>query len=617
MVVQAVLLVTSTALAGTLAGPPAAPSSDVHGHDHGELLSAKTPTARASQMLATGEIQLVPEVADGFALQPLAPVHGVSVITFGPGQDLYAASLAGQVLRYSTVWTQGGPVVQDVEVLATGFNLPQGIAFDEEGTLYVSDVRPAEEGSADGEESVGRAMGRVTEIDPDTGDRAVIVDGLPNGQHNTNHIRFGPDDRLYLPNGNPNDHGNGTGTGHTDIFPYSGAFLAVDVNGVAPDQRDTTPSDPAILHWRDDQGDRIPDEQIPDHPRNDAFAEQVDVFAHGFRNIYGVTFAPEPLPFAGAAYTGMNGAQMPAESQDVVYKIEEDEHHGFPFCYDRGDPGATGEAIAKAPNPDSPNPDFPCEGRPTAEAMLGWHVCATGVDFPPHASSVETDAVFPQAFRSSLFVAECGPLSPESVANQTVNDQASTHNTGHKVARLPLNDTGVPTGVRDLVNGLQAPTDVQFGPDGAMYIADADVVYRVFPTVDAGTPDATVPVASVGQSFAPQVVVVPEGSTVRWIGDVLPHTVTTSDEVCKPHAEPGSCQANDPTNGDSRPNTFHKQLGSSPANTVSHTFTEEGVYPYYCQIHYALGMVGMVIVADPDEPGGIGADDVRDAIGVE
>lgn len=617
-VVAVGVLMVTMGWTGTLAGqidvgPTTAMSGHDDGHDHEHVnpLTADAPGAKAAQALVTGEVQVVPEVSDGFALQPLAPSSGATVITFGPGQDLFAATAGGQILRYSTIWSQVGPVVQDVEVFATGFTLPQGLAFDDEGTMYVSDVRENETTSTD-ENAAGRPLGRVTQIDAVSGDRDIIVDGLPNGQHNTNHIRFGPDGLLYLPNGNPNDHGNDTGTGQSDIFPYSGAFLAVDVNGVDDELPDTTPDDPAILNWRDSNGDRIADDDIVDHERNAGFAEQVQVFAHGFRNIYDIAFAPDHLPYAGAAFTGQNGPQPPAEAQDVFYKIEAGSHHGFPFCFDRGDPGATGEEISKEANPASPNPQVTCGDKPTADAMLGWHVCATGLDFPPEESSVPVDATFPEAMRSSAYLGECGPQQVDSIANQTVNDQATTHNTGHKVARLALDDTGEPTSVNDFVTGLQSPTDVQFGPDGAMYISDVDVIYRVSPTETPESPDATVPIAAVGQSFVPAMVVVPEGTTVQWIGDILPHTVTTSDELCKPHVENEACNPNE----DGDPNSFDKSLGSSPANSVSHTFTEEGVYPYYCKIHYQIGMVGMVMVVDPDDPGGLTVEDIREAIGV-
>ncbi len=544
----------------------------------------------------TGEVQVVPEVVDGFTLETLAPASAPTAITFGPGgtdgADLYAATLAGNVVRHELAWTPLGPVVEDASVVASGFNLPLGLAFDEAGDLYVSDS----ETSAD----AGRLVGFVVKIDANTGQRERIVDGVPNGQHNINHLQFGPDGQLYLPVGNPNDHGNGTGTGDSDIFPYSGAFLRVDV-----DELDA--QGPAVLHWVDANGDRIPDDDIVDHPRNQDFADKVDVFARGFRNIFDLAFAPDTLPFAGTAYTGENGADAPS-SQDSVYKIEEGGNHGYPFCYNVGEPGATGADVSKAPNPNSPNPDVGCNNKVTATALIGWHICATGVDFPSDGQDGPTAQgapgipyTFPSGFQQSLFVAECGPFFLHDTITRTLEQGATTHNNGHKVTRVALDANGEATDVEDFVKGLALPTDVKFGPDGAMYIADAGALYRVAPIPSLDTPDATVPVAAAGVSFIAPVTVVPTGTTVEWTRGALPHSVTTSEDPCIPHLDSSTCQPNDVDNSDANPDTFNHDIGA-PLSSVSHTFENAGTFPYYCSYHYQLGMVGMVVVLDPANP---------------
>ena len=56
---------------------------------------------------------------------------------------------------------------------------------------------------------------------------------------------------------------------------------------------------------------------------------------------------------------------------------------------------------------------------------------------------------------------------------------ASTHSSSHKVVRVELDEEGHAVRVQDFVTGLALATDVLFGPDGAMYIADAEMVYRV------------------------------------------------------------------------------------------------------------------------------------------
>src|SRR5919108_230694 len=82
-------------------------------------------------------------------------------------------------------------------------------------------------------------------------------------------------------------------------------------------------------------------------------------------------------------------------------------------------------------------------------------------------------------------------------------------------------------------------------------------------------------------AFQPNPVQVSVGSTVTWTNnDAQPHTATSGQ-----NATPDGTF-------DSSPN-FNPLL--NPGQTFSHTFTEAGQYPYYCELH--PNMVGTVIVA--------------------
>ncbi|PSG96280.1 hypothetical protein BRD56_11345 [Thermoplasmatales archaeon SW_10_69_26] len=594
------------AVVGLLAGPAA-----VAAGDHGS-----TPVDEAPAHPASHDSAEVPRAAEGFVTQVLADAQAPTVITFHAGpdaldqlpdtdpptKDLYYANLNGQIVHVDLAWTPLGPAAVDRTVVADGFNQPLGLAFDDEGSMYVADSY---------DDAVAqRPLGVVYEVDPTTGDRQVIVDGVPNGQHHINHIRFGPDDRLYLPVGNPNDSGNGTGTGHTDVFPYTGAFLSVDTARLADEG-------PAVLHWQETDGDLIADEDVVDHPRNQDFADKVDVFAHGFRNIFGITWAPQQLPFAGTAYTGTNGADNP-NSQDTLERIREDAHHGYPFCISQGEPGQITD-LGKEQWIGSPNPDFPCADRPPAEALLGYHVCATGLDFPKQAEPGHPDFTFPEERTSSVFVGECAFFQAQNTIVESL-EHPSRHNTAHKVTEVALDDQGEVTDIHAFLEGLALPTDVQFGPDGAMYVADAGQILRVAASPVAGQlagalspspvgDDTAAPVAAVGQSFLPQAIVVPTGTSLAWTGGAIPHTVTSSQALCT-GATSEACQNNA---GD--PDSFDGLL-TGVGDTYRHTFDEPGVYPYYCEFHYALGMTGLVVAVDPADPTAVGPGDIVDAVGL-
>jgi glucose/arabinose dehydrogenase len=435
--------------------------------------------------------QPVPDVATGFIASPLFLVAGPTALAFGPGDadgpDLYVATLAGEVVKISLLWTPAGPVGTGSSTFASGFTpvATLGIAFGFRGELYVSDTETNPD--------TGRTDGRVTRLDPGVSSQAggfVILRGLPNGRHNTNHLRFGPDGRLYIANGNATD--NGIEGGAPEVPPYSGSILAVDVSAVS--------QSPAILHWVDEQGQRIPERDIATASVNQDFNSKVEAVASGFRNVFGVAFSTSvfPPPARGIAYTAMNGADTPP-SQDALFRISPGTDYGFPRCHNVGPPGGTGSAVGVQPNPrfvegaaEDPAAlaelEAFCASREPATALLGWHVCTTGLDFPTPGPFA-----FPEAFRRSVFVGECSAFFLDDLAAKAADDLRSddpvraTHDTSHKVVRVALDESGRAIEVSDFLTGLVLATDVLFGPDGALYIADAWGVLRVAPSVPSSS----------------------------------------------------------------------------------------------------------------------------------
>jgi glucose/arabinose dehydrogenase len=394
----------------------------------------------------------VPDVVAGFSMLPLSSIGADALaagMAFGPGgPDLYvAASTTNHVVRIPLTWTPLGVPVAGVPTdYAGGFSQPLGVVFRGDA-MYVTDSHVGADTT--------RTVGRLTRVDPD-GSQHVVLDGLPNGRHNTNHPRFGPDGRLYIPNGNPND--NGIDGGAPDVFPYSGAILSVDLA-----QLDASP---ATLHYQDEQGQTLPPDQIAGAPINADFASKVRVLAHGFRNIYGVAFDA-----GGHVLTAMNGPDSPS-GQDLFYTVQAGADYGFPFCYNVGPVYGVGAAVHVQANPKFPDHD--CAAVPPAGALLGWHVCATGLDVPP----ARGPWAFPPQF-GGAYVGECGPFFPE----QNVLEGNAYPNTGHKVVRVALDADGRATEVSEFLTGLALPTDAVFGPDGALYVADAAMVDRVAPLV--------------------------------------------------------------------------------------------------------------------------------------
>jgi glucose/arabinose dehydrogenase len=264
------------------------------------------------------------------------------------------------------------------------------------------------------------------------------------------------------------------------VFPYSGAILAVDVEDVR--------EDPAVLRWVAEDGQPIEDEngngileEVAEHPVNGDFQETVDVVAHGFGNVFGVAFDRDGVP-----HTGMNGCDDPP-SPDSFYRVDEAEgrNYGYPYCFNDGPVGGTGADVSKRPNPEFKSRD--CGQYPAADAVLGWHVCATGLDFPHDDSrgpggggSDDRPFAFPEPYLDDAFIGECGTFTPDNSLQKTIEGDGEPRHTGHKVTHVAIEDGDV-VGVSDFLTGLSLPTDVTFGPQGAMYVADLEGIYRVQP----------------------------------------------------------------------------------------------------------------------------------------
>lgn len=97
--------------------------------------------------------------------------------------------------------------------------------------------------------------------------------------------------------------------------------------------------------------------------------------------------------------------------------------------------------------------------------------------------------------------------------------------------------------------------------------------------------DATAEVTIPDRRFAPDLVQIPVGGTVRWRFEDDAHTVTAYEDRI-------------PASSDGFDSGF-----TSTGDVFEHTFELEGVYDYYCQPHTGHGMVGSVIVGEPDPDG--------------
>jgi glucose/arabinose dehydrogenase len=258
--------------------------------------------------------------------------------------SLYATSYAaGTVVQMAIL--PGGALGAPTP-FADGFTSPLGLAFAPDGTLYVADSHAAG----------GRTVGRVTAVK--NGTRTVVVDGLPNGRHNTNNLLVA-DGRLYVANGNSTDDG---------------------VNGGDPEQ----PLSGTVLSYA-----------LPM-----AKNAKPTVEARGLRNVYDVALRPG----TSELWFPTNGPDGLAPwGEDLLHRVDARKgpaDFGFPAC------------VWKAPLERGQNPAVTTKCSPGArkpERTLGLHVSANGIAFGPGG-----------AWGNDVYVAEYGSNDPASPAGHKV-----------------------------------------------------------------------------------------------------------------------------------------------------------------------------------------------------
>ncbi|MFY9571771.1 MAG: PQQ-dependent sugar dehydrogenase [Blastocatellia bacterium] len=197
----------------------------------------------------------------------------------------------------------GNGRADQVKTFATGLTIPLGLEFRSNGDLFLTS-------------NVLRGAGRVirlrdTNADDVADEITTIVDNLPSqGDHQTNKLKFGADGLLYISQGSSTD--NGTPTDHSPPDgPLNAAILRVNVDSPTP---------------------------------------QVEVFARGLRNAFGMAFHPENHElFATDGGSGELGKIPDISPLEEVNWIVQGGNYGFPVCEGPPTPDKPGCAGVRAP----------------------------------------------------------------------------------------------------------------------------------------------------------------------------------------------------------------------------------------------------------------------------
>lgn len=220
----------------------------------------------------------------------------------------------------------------------------------------------------------------------------------------------------------------------------------------------------------------------------------LSVVAWGLRNPYGLEVGPEGDLFLTMHGFDARGSRPVEDAWDCFYRVEEGAWYGFPdFACDVPVTDARFRPVGK------PQPGYLLDGHPTGAppapiARFDPHAATNGFAFSPG------DPWGPQ---TDAYIALFGDFTP---ATGTVPAPQ-----GVKVVRLDITTGAVSDFLtndipgeasRHGLAGLEHPSDVTFGPDGAMYVADwglaristeglklepdSGVVWRIVPGVAQG-----------------------------------------------------------------------------------------------------------------------------------
>jgi glucose/arabinose dehydrogenase len=439
----------------------------------------------------------------------ILPSHGAGQASFRPPRVVRASDVAV-------------PAGYAIEAVATGLTFPTGVAFDGDGRVYVTEsgysygerwttphVLRIDGGGrttvvasggrngpwngltfADGALFVaeGGALegGRILRVDLD-GRVATLVENLPSrGDHHTNGPVVGADGWLYFGQGTATNSGvvgpdnasfgwlhrfrevhdvpcadvtlagasftsGNVGAGSRNVV--TGAFAPFGTpTRTGQVVRGGLPCNGAVMRVR---------------PRGGA----VELVAWGFRNPYGLAFAPDGTLFVSDNGYDDRGSRPVHGAPDLLWAVRPGRWYGWPDYsggrrLDDGDhfvpPGGSRPQLVLASAPDTP---------PMPAARLGVHASADGFDFSRAAGF---------GWPGQAFVAEFGDQAP-GVGKVTAP-------VGAKVVRVDVAtgviadfavNRGASNGPASVLGGggLERPIAARFEPAGtALYVVDFGVL---------------------------------------------------------------------------------------------------------------------------------------------
>ena len=358
---------------------------------------------------------------------------------------------------------------------------------------------------------------RISIVDLGTGAVIPFIVGLPTGDHPAEQLEF-RGEWIYWSQGSTTNSGvvgrdNGGGANQHDV-PCQDIVLSNNVFDSGGGVKSSGYSDFGVprpgAHVPAHEGrtDRACDGAIL-RARLDSATPQhtIEPFSWGYRNPYGIRFAPEDHALKGRLFVTENGEDergaRPANNAPDRLQIAEQnrdgtpDYHGWPDRFGFldstqavfnpvGGPGDDNAAAAVG-LPVLPVLAFPPQPPVSPLALEPADVAVVGLDFVPHSfvgGPVKRGAAL--VAREGDFGFSKGNGTPEAGHDiEVVNFSSPGEPLRISQARFASNTTG-DQAFTDGIRGINRPVDLKFGPDDCAYLVDYGAV-RDFGQSDPAT----------------------------------------------------------------------------------------------------------------------------------
>ena len=348
-----------------------------------------------------------------------------------------------------------------LEVIAEGFNPPvNGIAY-RGGNIYVSH------------------RGYITVV-RENGTKVNIISGLPSlGDYSNNNVVFGQDNKIYFGIGSATNSGvvgldNKWIYDYPRFHDYPGGYILLNGQNFETVNAYSAGAEIALTGAFSPYG-------IPNTPfeirkgvtiatgsilRASPDGTDVELVAWGLRNPARIRFDSLNQLFASNHGYDHRGSRPIANAPDELFFIQEGLWYGFPD-YTAGEP----VTLTRYATYERNSIEFLLTNRPNDPPR-------PFVTFPPQSTIMGFDFNPYDAFgnQGDIFIAEFGRI--EAITSDDTRPYAGV---GHRMSKIDIATRGVTTfainrsGFPSAVTregGFGRPIDVEFGPDGAMYVLD-------------------------------------------------------------------------------------------------------------------------------------------------